>query len=526
MKNNINAWLNKINKRSFICLACIITVITTLSIGFTKVAITPDDFCPGINVNAEVLSCQYDCDSCKECNYKNPIVTTITEEETAVTGSTTTVISTTTPVTTTTEEVTTATITSLAPVTDSTENTTATSVTTTTKIKKSNEELANEVWQGLWGNGSDRKRRLTEEGYNYSEVQKIVNKIANETLKPTQITKPASTTETTVNTTVAETTNKVETTTTNTETTKDNLTYVKKFSRGTYFAYDSTNVKGGSGRTLIDCSIGDGTVKGSIASSYLQQTYGYNYNGSRTMVYLEINGYPSMNGYYYLDSSNSATEHDVIDFFYYYNSNCPFQYQGVVSVECYLVTGDTQNVPSIKEEEEFIVFKERTHYIHRSTCHWYQNDKASCFKIDPATDMDAIVCRKCSECNPDVTIVNFYDPKSNVDTNSQVTSGIGDYDRTLLAEIVHHEAGSDWISQYNKAKVAAGVINRVNDSRFPSTVYGVLTQKGQFSGYWPGCTAPTQDDYDAVDYYFSHTSEFNSDNSWWGDGYQNHFYYQ
>ena len=103
---------------------------------------------------------------------------------------------------------------------------------------------------------------------------------------------------------------------------------------------------------------------------------------------------------------------------------------------------------------------------------------------------------------------------------------MADYDRQLLAEIVWHEAGSSWISQYNKAKVAAGVMNRVNDSRFPSTVYDVLTQRGQFSGYWPGCCSPTQDCYDAVDYYFNHTDEFNSDNSWWGDGKQNHFYYQ
>lgn len=41
--------------------------------------------------------------------------------------------------------------------------------------KKSNEELANEVIKGLWGNGQDRKDKLTEAGYNYNEVQKIVN---------------------------------------------------------------------------------------------------------------------------------------------------------------------------------------------------------------------------------------------------------------------------------------------------------------------------------------------------------------
>ena len=40
---------------------------------------------------------------------------------------------------------------------------------------KSNETIAHEVLQGKWGNGKDRKNRLTKAGYNYSEVQRIVN---------------------------------------------------------------------------------------------------------------------------------------------------------------------------------------------------------------------------------------------------------------------------------------------------------------------------------------------------------------
>src|SRR5574344_1878300 len=44
--------------------------------------------------------------------------------------------------------------------------------------KKSNEEIAKEVLNGSWGSGQDRKNRLESAGYNYSEVQAIVNKIA------------------------------------------------------------------------------------------------------------------------------------------------------------------------------------------------------------------------------------------------------------------------------------------------------------------------------------------------------------
>lgn len=45
---------------------------------------------------------------------------------------------------------------------------------------KTVEELANEVIAGKWGNGEDRKNRLTNAGYNYSEVQARVNQILSE----------------------------------------------------------------------------------------------------------------------------------------------------------------------------------------------------------------------------------------------------------------------------------------------------------------------------------------------------------
>lgn len=47
--------------------------------------------------------------------------------------------------------------------------------------KKSNEEIAREVIAGKWGNGDDRKNRLTQDGYDYNAVQSLVNTM----LKPT-----------------------------------------------------------------------------------------------------------------------------------------------------------------------------------------------------------------------------------------------------------------------------------------------------------------------------------------------------
>lgn len=43
--------------------------------------------------------------------------------------------------------------------------------------KKSIDETAREVIQGKWGNGADRKNRLTNAGYDYNAVQKRVNEL-------------------------------------------------------------------------------------------------------------------------------------------------------------------------------------------------------------------------------------------------------------------------------------------------------------------------------------------------------------
>ena len=43
--------------------------------------------------------------------------------------------------------------------------------------KKSNEEIAREVIKGLWGNGAERKEKLTKAGYDYDTIQRIVNSL-------------------------------------------------------------------------------------------------------------------------------------------------------------------------------------------------------------------------------------------------------------------------------------------------------------------------------------------------------------
>ena len=61
--------------------------------------------------------------------------------------------------------------------TEKTEKTETPSTAAQTGNKKTVAELAKEVLNGQWGNGNDRKNRLTEAGYDYASVQKKVNEL-------------------------------------------------------------------------------------------------------------------------------------------------------------------------------------------------------------------------------------------------------------------------------------------------------------------------------------------------------------
>lgn len=47
---------------------------------------------------------------------------------------------------------------------------------------KTNEEIAQEVIEGKWGNGDDRIVRLTNAGYNASAIQRIVNNMLKDSM--------------------------------------------------------------------------------------------------------------------------------------------------------------------------------------------------------------------------------------------------------------------------------------------------------------------------------------------------------
>lgn len=53
--------------------------------------------------------------------------------------------------------------------------------------KKSIDEVAREVIRGEWGNGADRKNRLTKAGYDYNAVQSRVNQLLGKTPQPSKL---------------------------------------------------------------------------------------------------------------------------------------------------------------------------------------------------------------------------------------------------------------------------------------------------------------------------------------------------
>ncbi|MDE5792326.1 MAG: cell wall hydrolase [Oscillospiraceae bacterium] len=125
-----------------------------------------------------------------------------------------------------------------------------------------------------------------------------------------------------------------------------------------------------------------------------------------------------------------------------------------------------------------------------------------------------------AELDDDETIIAI------VDTSKSVS----DSDYILLCNAVAHEAGSDSISIENKAKVVEVIMNRVDSSSFPNTVYGVITQKSQFSGsssyadLGTYSSKVTQNVKSAVDLYFSDPSAYSHGYLYfYGDGSQNHF---
>ena len=235
-------------------------------------------------------------------------------------------------------------------------------------------------------------------------------------------------------------------------------------------------------------------------------------------------------------------------------------------VETSVTTTDTTTEATTEEittteiitEQPYVVYKPSTHYVHMSSCRWCNNE---CVRIE---NTEGIECIRCSECKPDVEIVNEYVPPTTTTTTEPVTEEIvtdaeevteadvenndgsndvdnsqgltslkyiTDTERIYICNVVAAEYGADWVPIYDKAMIVCGIMNRVNHGGWtrglPSTVYNVLMAPYQFN---PAYVVPyyrsnvTQSCIDAVEYYFEHIDEFPTNiHSWCGDGRYNYF---
>lgn len=107
---------------------------------------------------------------------------------------------------------------------------------------------------------------------------------------------------------------------------------------------------------------------------------------------------------------------------------------------------------------------------------------------------------------------------------------ISDQEYILLCNAVANEAGSNSIGNYDKAYVVEVIMNRVNSSLFPNTIYDVLTQRYQFSNASTYVNLGTfsykvtQSVKDAVTLYFTEPQSFTQGYLFfYGDGRRNYF---
>jgi hypothetical protein len=193
---------------------------------------------------------------------------------------------------------------------------------------------------------------------------------------------------------------------------------------------------------------------------------------------------------------------------------------------------ESESVQDTEPAREYIVYKPSTHYVHKNTCRWFNNE---CEEI---TSTEGLECRRCSECKPDIEIVTEYVPQTTTPPTSTVNTSehaalnyITEEERVYLCNVVGSEYGSDWVSLYDKACVVATIMNRYYDGGWQgygraNTIYNVITAPGQYNpayavNYYRWNV--TESCIQAVDYYFENMDIFPHYTSFWGDGRVNHF---
>lgn len=135
------------------------------------------------------------------------------------------------------------------------------------------------------------------------------------------------------------------------------------------------------------------------------------------------------------------------------------------------------------------------------------------------------------ELNSNTDEYNTNDDDLNAESTETETNikYVSDLEYIMLCNCVAYEAGSDWISTYDKSKVVEVIMNRVESPDFPNTIYEVLTEEGQFSGVYNYIYLTeyshrvTDDVIVAVNMFFDENYCNNGYLFFSGDGNQNYF---
>lgn len=77
-------------------------------------------------------------------------------------------------------------------------------------------------------------------------------------------------------------------------------------------------------------------------------------------------------------------------------------------------------------------------------------------------------------------------------TTKAPTKIFPDSDLEMMAIVIYREAGGDAASNKTRIMVGNVVMNRVRSRHFPNTIYGVLTQRGQYAGVRGAVTWPSR----------------------------------
>lgn len=197
-------------------------------------------------------------------------------------------------------------------------------------------------------------------------------------------------------------------------------------------------------------------------------------------------------------------------------------------------TTEAESKPDTEEEKVTYYFKPSTHYIHRDSCHWCNDE---CI---PITSTEGIEARICTECNPDINVITPYQEPTPATTDTAIA--VTDYEYIILCNLVAGEYGSDSVSVYDKGAVVATVIHRLNEGTrwtngAPASIYNVIAAPYQYDGkYLAGYYGSnvTESCKEAVTYALNNMSAYdyycNPDgtsiymiNSFYGDGRYNWF---